>query len=109
MFARAFAAYIKDKLAEKGIVDDYLCGHADTYALSTTGHKVYVSPQGKEREATNETFDAMIAGLIADGVLERAVKPEEKAVTTADIPAYSVNYTERAPEGNMAQLGFEFQ
>lgn len=108
LFARAFAAYVKDKLAEKGIVDDYLCGHADTYAMSTTGHKVYVSPQGKEREAINKAFDAMIAELIADDVLKKAEEPEEKAVTTASVPAYSVNFTESALEGNMVQLGFDF-
>ena len=29
MFARAFACYVKDRLEEKGIRSDYLCGHAD--------------------------------------------------------------------------------
>ncbi len=53
LFARAWACYLKDKLLEKGIVDDYLCGHADHEPIvhGRTGEKVYTSPQGKRKKA----------------------------------------------------------
>ena len=61
LFARAWACYLKDKLLEKGIVDDYLCGHADNAPIiKENGEKVYISPQGKERELINEAFDSLI-------------------------------------------------
>ena len=63
LFARAFACYIKDKLTEKGIVDDYLTGHADDNGVCYDGVTVYTAPQGKERQAINQAFDRYIKAL----------------------------------------------
>lgn len=57
--ARAFACYVKDKLAEQGYSNDYLCGHADV--LNENGTPVY--PEGEERKAINKAFDALFAEL----------------------------------------------
>lgn len=57
--ARAFACYVKDKLAEQGYINDYLCGHADI--KNECGTPVY--PVGEERQAINKAFDALFAEL----------------------------------------------
>ena len=51
MFARAFACYIYDKLKEKGIRDDYLCGHA--YCGSPV-------PRGDEKQVIFKKIDEFI-------------------------------------------------
>ena len=56
MFARAFACYIKDKLAEKGITDDYLCGHCEADGCT----------KGEERKVINQKFDQLFAKLKSD-------------------------------------------
>lgn len=56
MFARAFACYIKDKLAEQGIRDDYLTGHADARVFANNG-SVPVGTSGAERKLINKGFD----------------------------------------------------
>lgn len=56
--ARAFACYVKDKLAENGVRNDYLCGHADTVKSILPGNKiVYGYPRGQERVNINKAFD----------------------------------------------------
>lgn len=60
MFARAFACYVKDKLAEKGIVDDYLCGHAETCISIHNGSVVRAYPEGEERKKINAAIDLLI-------------------------------------------------
>ena len=54
LLARASQAYIEDKMAEKGMVNDYV-------TRSTIGHKAY--PQGEERERFNKLFDELFAAL----------------------------------------------
>lgn len=61
MFARAFACYIKDKLTEKGIQDDYLCGHAESCVSISTGSIIKAYPEGEERKRINVAIDQMIA------------------------------------------------
>lgn len=64
MFARAFACYIKDKLAALSITDDYLCGHADTCVTFDDNMNVIAAyPQGEERERINKAFDELISAL----------------------------------------------
>lgn len=64
MFARAFACYIKDKLSDLSITDDYLCGHADTCVTFDDNMNVIVAyPQGEERERINKAFDELISAL----------------------------------------------
>ncbi|MBP1546582.1 MAG: hypothetical protein J6A37_08280 [Oscillospiraceae bacterium] len=57
LFARAFACYLKDKLAEKGIRNDYLCGHCES-----------AGTKGEERIRINAAFDAMFAELKEQGI-----------------------------------------
>ena len=62
--ARAFAVYVKDKLEEKGITNDYLCGHAETAGVpGKDGATLYTYPRGEERERINKAFDAVIEEL----------------------------------------------
>lgn len=70
MAARAFACYIKDKLAEQGIRNDYLCGHAETApALVGDGKVAYTYPRGQERDTINAAFDKVIAELKTLGII----------------------------------------
>ena len=66
LFARAFACYVKDKLSEIGIENDYLCGHSED-AVTLDGK--FAVPVGEERKAINELFDELIQKLIAKNVL----------------------------------------
>lgn len=74
LFARAFACYIKDKLAEKGMQNDYLCGHCESAGTS-----------GEERVRINKAFDEMFAALkereilhsVAHDVVENAITEEQ--------------------------------
>ena len=80
MFARAFACYVKDKLAEKGIRSDYLTGHADAFEST--------APQGEERLKINEAFDNLIAALKDRHILEakREEKKTEKGAAHLELP-----------------------
>jgi hypothetical protein len=69
MFARAFSCYIEDKLAEKGIRDDYLCCKSDVFSMPGNNGKIYAYPVDQERKAINKCFDVFIADLKKRGVL----------------------------------------
>lgn len=58
MAARAFACYVKDKLAEQGYKNDYLCGHAENMAGGVATY-----PMDEERQQINQAFDALFAKL----------------------------------------------
>lgn len=61
LFARAFACYVKDKLTEQGLRNDYLCGHADCgEAINTNGEIIRAYPVGEERIQINRAFDSLI-------------------------------------------------
>ena len=59
MAARAFACYVKDKLASNGYVNDYLCGHADLRGSDN----IPIYPEGEERKRINVAFDELFAYL----------------------------------------------
>jgi hypothetical protein len=63
MCARAFACYIKDKLAEKGVRNDYLCGHAESVKDIQGDKVVYGYPRGQERVEINKAFDEFFNAL----------------------------------------------
>ena len=70
MAARAFACYVQDKLAEQGIRNDYLCGHAEFPPVPLGEGKVaYTYPRGEERAAINKAFDKVIAELKTRGII----------------------------------------
>ena len=91
LFARAFACYVKDKLAEKGMVNDYLCGHCESAGTS-----------GEERTKINEAFDEMFAMLkerdifhavnhevVANAIKEEQIVEENKPVEPEETIDYS--------------------
>lgn len=65
MFARAFACYVKDKLAPDR--SDYLCGHAESCATTVMSNKTNQSqnvkayPEGEERKNINDCIDKLIS------------------------------------------------
>lgn len=80
MFARAFACYVHDKLEEKGIRSDYLCGHSEAT----------VCPRGEEREAINAAIDNLITDLKQRGLLHHKVHDiEAEAVKAPAAPMFS--------------------
>ncbi len=70
MAARAYSAYLQDRLAEQGRVSDYL-------AYSTQGGNgragEWAYPQGEERTAINAAFDRLFSAIREEQVLEKAV------------------------------------
>lgn len=67
LFARAFACYVEDKLKEKNIRNDYLCGHASTgVSMSMQGKTIYAFPRGEERVRINGAIDAFLKELKKD-------------------------------------------
>lgn len=74
MFARAFSCYVYDKLEEKGVHDDYLCGHCNTYTahvMDKNGNDsvIHAYPVGEERKVINQCFDKVIDSLKEKGLL----------------------------------------
>jgi hypothetical protein len=65
MAARAFAAYVEDKVSEKGGQSDFLIYHAHGGILvpMIDGFIARPYPEGKEREATNAAFDKFVGTL----------------------------------------------
>lgn len=86
MSARAFEAYVKDRL---GYTSDYLCAHADA-TLKIQGkepleaHKVSIVPQGKEREDINANFDKVFEALRNMELLHARTAPFIKAKNTVE-------------------------
>lgn len=82
MTARAFACYIKDRIAPN--VSDYLAGHADCALTMVEGKDgkpevLKAFPEGEERKAINEAFDALFGELKEKEILHKRVeKPKEK-------------------------------
>ena len=74
LLARAGAIYIKDKLEQKGIVNDYLCGHAE----GSNYFGLYTAPQKKEREAINLLFDKFFEQLKELGYIHSKDKENDK-------------------------------
>lgn len=72
LFARAFACYVYDRLAEQGMRNDYLCGHANRAVKVSdkhgSTHTVHIHPEGDERKAINESIDRVIEQLKERGV-----------------------------------------
>jgi hypothetical protein len=59
--ARAFEAYVHDKLLERASRSDYLAHGVENRDYALTGMKPY--PEGAEREAINQAFDRLFATL----------------------------------------------
>lgn len=73
MAARAYSAYLQDRLAEQGRVNDYLA-YSTQGGNSRVGEVAY--PQGEERKAINAAFDRVFQAIKAEQVFEKAVQNE---------------------------------
>lgn len=76
MFARAFSCYVKDKLREKGMVNDYLCGHSDSFTLKEDGKMYRAYPVGEERIRINTAIDRLLDELKGKGLLKEPAEKE---------------------------------
>lgn len=71
LFARAFAAYVHDKLPGPS---DYLVGHSEIkepIVVKDEQQWIYTSPQGEERRAINQAMDEMIDAIKEHGLLHQ--------------------------------------
>ena len=74
MFARAFACYIRDKLAPG--VSDYLCGHSEMATAQIWDDEnnikvIRAYPVGEERERINDAMNYLINDLKEKNLLQR--------------------------------------
>ncbi|OTG87871.1 LPD1 domain-containing protein [Acinetobacter sp. ANC 3813] len=69
MAARAFSAYLQDRLAEQGRKNDYLA-YATQGGNGRIGEVAY--PQGKERETVNAAFDELFRVIRTKEILKKA-------------------------------------
>lgn len=69
MAARAFSAYMQDRLAEKGRKNDYLA-YATQGGNGRVGEIAY--PQGVERETVNAAFDELFRVIRTKEILKKA-------------------------------------
>lgn len=95
MAARAFACYISDKLAEKGMRNDYLCGHSEAAAAAI--------PHGEERERINRAFDELFKALKAEGLLKPADSLSAEEMVSSDIDVASGKALMPAPKKSPAK------
>lgn len=59
--ARAFAAYVQDKIHSKGSKSEYLTALADNKHYALIGAKPF--PENEERKAINDAFDNLFAAI----------------------------------------------
>ncbi len=70
MAARAFSAYLEDKLRNAGRRNDYLSSGSDNARYAVTGFKPF--PEGEERQQINRAFDQLFAALREGKALAKA-------------------------------------
>lgn len=74
MAARAFQAYVEDKLAEQGRKNDYLSVYADNkYHVDPIFGQLKPYPEGEERKRLNAAFDQLMGVLAKRGTLAKAM------------------------------------
>jgi hypothetical protein len=81
LWARAFQAYLEDKLEEKGIKNNY---------LTRTTKDMPVYPQGDERVAYNKKFDELFTALAKDYPIAEDAKLSEPRFKTKDTVAIAL-------------------
>lgn len=70
MAARAFSAYVEDKLKSAGRQSDYLSYGSENWHYIMTGAKPF--PEGEERAAINAKFDDLFKAMRESGVVRPA-------------------------------------
>ncbi len=83
LFARAFEAWVHDRLAERGWVNTYLVKGVDEEAVRRWGREAglleeeggvtSLYPLGEERKRTNAAFDRLLYALAGSGALAKAL------------------------------------
>lgn len=71
LFARAFAAYVHDKMKAMNVKDSYATAHSHGCFEDSQGIKRYIDPQGDERKRINEAFDKLFTTLKDVGLLHQ--------------------------------------
>jgi hypothetical protein len=70
MGARAFSAYLNDKMQEKGWENNYL---AHATSNQEYGREEGVYPEGEERKAINEAFEELFKAINETGAIRKAL------------------------------------
>lgn len=75
MFARAFHAYVEDKLADQNRENGYLASYGDNkyHFDRMTGMQWKPFPEGEERKRINAAFDKLVEAVRKHGVLAKAM------------------------------------
>lgn len=75
MFARAFHAYVEDKLADQNRENGYLASYGDNkyHFDPMTGMQWKPFPEGEERKRINAAFDKLVEAVRKHGVLAKAM------------------------------------
>lgn len=77
MAARAFAAYIDDKLTEKDRKNDYLSAYADNkYYKDPIWGDTFPYPEGEERKRINESMDNLFKVIKDNNMIQKALDVE---------------------------------
>lgn len=99
LWARAFQAYLEDKLTEAGIKNNYL-------TRSTVGISVY--PQGAERVAYNKMFDALFDKFKSQYPLPEKLNEVRFKTTGAIEPSYTLTDAGNYISDLKKRLGIDF-
>lgn len=74
MWARAFEAYVSDKLKSKGITDTYL-----VHSVNNNDYALFNPfPAGEERQKINKAFDNLIQTMKDEGILNQRAETNTK-------------------------------
>lgn len=95
MWARAFEAYVSDKLKAKGIIDTYLVHSVNNneYALFNP------FPAGEERQNINKAFDNLIQTMKDEGILHDNIIIKSKLESTKR--DNGIRYLKKNTDGNL--------
>lgn len=79
MAARAFTAYVEDKLKDNGRQNDYLAVYSDNkYYKDPLFGDSYPFPEGKEREEINKSMEKLFEIVSKNNVIQKAIEHEER-------------------------------
>jgi len=88
MAARAFQAYVEDKLQSMDRKNDYLSAFADNkYYKDPIFGDTYPFPEGEDRKAINASFDGLMAAMKKENVLAKAADAFSKPIILLNIRA----------------------
>ena len=84
--ARAFQAYVEDKLQSMGRKNDYLSAFADNkYYKDPIFGNTYPFPEGEERKAINALFDRLMLAMKKENVLAKAADAFSKPMILLNV------------------------